>query len=57
MTVTTNLRTNKRRVYIDGERVSEAEFNRYTGIGCCFSERNDRVRRFHCVGVKKWWAS
>jgi hypothetical protein len=57
MTATTNLRTSKRRVYIDGKRVSESRFNEYRAIGCFFSESNTRVRRAHAVGVKKWWAS
>lgn len=57
MTVTTNLRTSRRRVYIDGVRVSESRFNEYRSIGCFFSESNDRVRRTHAVGVKKWYAS
>lgn len=57
MMVTVNHHTQRRRVYIDGKRVSEVEFNKYDGIGCCFSESNKRIRRFHCVGVKKWWAS
>lgn len=56
MTVTTNLRTGKRRVYIDGRRVSESEFNEYTGIGCFFTEHTATHRRHHHVGVKKWWA-
>jgi hypothetical protein len=51
MTVTTNLRTSKRRVYIDGVRVSESRFNCYRAIGCCFTERTERVRRNHAVGV------
>lgn len=51
MTVTTNIHTNKRRVYIDGRRVSESRFSCYRAIGCCFSERTATVRRNHAVGV------
>lgn len=53
MLATTNLRTGKRRVYIDGKRVSEATFNQYRAIGCFFNERTKRVRRAFAVGVKK----
>ena len=53
MTATTNLRTGKRRVYIDGMRVTESLFNEYRSIGCFFTERNATVRRFHAVAVKR----
>lgn len=53
MTVTTNIRTNKRRVYIDGRRVSESRFDCYRAIGCCFSERTTTVRRNYSIGVLK----
>ena len=51
MSVTTNLRTGKRRVYIDGVRVSESRFNCYRSIGCFFTEHTTRLRRFTSVGV------
>ena len=51
MTATTNLRTSERRVYIDGRRVSESQFNCYRAIGCCFTEHTTSVRRHHAVGV------
>ena len=51
MTMTTNLRTNARRVYIDGVRVSESLFNCYRAIGCCFTDHTTHVRRNHAVGV------
>lgn len=53
MTATTNLRTGKRRVYIDGMRVTESLFNEYRSIGCFFTEHTERVRRHHAVGVKR----
>lgn len=56
MAITTNLRTGKRRVYIDGVRVSEAKFNEYDGIGCFFTRSTTTHLRHWHVGVKKWWA-
>lgn len=54
MTATTNLRTQRRRVYINGVRVSEARFDEFRAIGCFFSETTPKVRRTHAVGVLKF---
>lgn len=54
---TTNLKTMTRRVFVNGQRVSEARFNEFRAIGCFLTNASTSVRRFYSVGVLKNSAS
>jgi hypothetical protein len=54
ITVTTNLDTHARRLYVDGMRVTQARFDEYRSIGVFFTEHHENyLRRYHAVAVKR----